>query len=242
MKKRTLLFTFLFAMGQFFALNAQTDVTATYLTNAGFDTDPSFDINATDNIATDGENRVRDITGWISSYVDGSNIVGATFEYGTAATLNGYAAPTQDSEAGTSGASLGVQGSWGNYVSYSQAVTLPAGTYTISCKAYNSHESNTSTQSLLAWIPNSGIPTTSSLTSFPVATWTADEITFDLLSETTGSIQVGVKDIAGGSGSNPRLFLDDLTITHEAITSAILSVDETAFVFAYHKYGANILY
>jgi len=233
MKRRTLLLSVLFTFAQFFALNAQTDVTDTYLTNASFDTDPSFAVDATGGIVTDGENRVRDITGWTASYVENSNIVGATFEYGTAATLNGYAVPTQDSESGTTGACLGVQASWGNYITYSQEVTLPAGIYTISCKAYNSHENNTSTQSLLEWIPNSGTTTSSSTTSFPVATWTADEITFSLLSETTGTIQIGVKDIAGGSGSNPRLFIDDLKMFHEV--SPILQVSETSFVFSYYN-------
>ncbi len=215
-------------------MQAQDDVTATYLTNANFDTDPSFDINSTEAIVTDGDGRVREITGWTSSYVDGSNIVGATFEYGSAATLNGYTPPAQDSTGATTGASLGLQASWGNYILYSQEVTLPAGAYTIIYSGYNAHESNASTQSLVGWVPASGTSTLSTNTSFPVGVWTPDQVTFSLTSETTGTIQVGVKDIAGGSGSNPRLFIDGVQLMFETIATPVLEINETSFMFSYN--------
>ncbi len=189
------------------------------LFDESFDMEPHFDLSASGDLATaNGGVNVFEAPGWTKHY--GDNCVGATYTYGTSETLNGgYAAPTTDANGGSTGASYAIQSAWGASVYYTQPVTLPAGNYKISYKAYNAHDTNTDTQSVVGFIPDSGTATMSSLTTFATGTWTSDEILFTLTAETTGTIQIGVKDIKGGSGSNPRLFFDSFVLEEVSDTS-----------------------
>lgn len=179
-----------------------------FLFNDTFDMEPSFDLAATGNVSTaSGTTNVSEVLGWTRN-ASGSYNVAGTYVYGTAKQLNGNNAPATDDDGASVGASFGIQSAYGGYVYYNQAITLPAGTFRISYKAYNAASSKTDTQSLVGFVPDSGTPTMSNFTSFPVGVWTADEIMVTLATETTGTIQIGVQDTAGSSGNNPRLFFD----------------------------------
>ncbi len=230
MKNRTLHFFLLaFFIGfSSIGLNAQVDVTSTYLTNAGFDTDANYLVASTDNLgpANDGSANLA-VTGWDLAVNEYST--SATFEYGTSATMNGKAVPSVGSDGSTTGAgqgALGIMASWSAYIKYSQSVTLPAGTYTLSYKAYNANTGGTAGNSLVGWIPNEGSASMSTISGgFTSETWVSDEIIFVLESETTGIIQVGME---AGVHSNPddkaHVFIDDLQLLYN---SEILGTDAT---------------
>ncbi len=213
------------------------NITENFIFNQSFDGDPN--LLSSGNYKTDhAEPRLKSANGWATEYA--GNSAGGVFEYGSTAQLNDFTVPALDADGAMPAAGsgcLGVQTSWGDQALYFQDVTLAAGTYKISYKAYNAHTSNTNTQSLVGWVPNSGSSFLSTVSSFPVGAWTADEVLFTLSAETSGRIQIGVKDIAGGSGSNPRLFFDNFNI-ETVIQSAdaqlkMLSVDAGTLIPAF---------
>ncbi len=194
--------------------------------NESFDNDPN--VLTSGNYKTDDpEPRLKTAAGWTAEY-DG-NSAGGVFQYGTSAQMNDFTVPATDFDGNSptdGSAALGVQTSWGSSALYYQPVTLPAGSYKLSYQAYNAHTANTTTQSLVGWVPDSGISSLSSLTSFPVGSWTSDQIEFVLTEETSGRIQIGVKDIVGGSGSNPRLFFDDVKFESLGESALVISANE----------------
>lgn len=139
----------------------------------------------------------------------------AVVAYGGAGQVNGASAPSADN-AGNSGNTLGVSVGWGGLVTYqSPAILLPAGVYTLQVKGYNA---NTETQftSKFGFVPTTGDATLSSKNSFTANTWETDEVTFTLNAATEGKIQVGGQAVSGGSGSNAKVFFDNITIGYES--------------------------
>ena len=138
----------------------------------------------------------------------------AVVAYGSAGQVNGASAPSTDN-AGNSGNTLGVSVGWGGLVTYqSPAILLPAGVYTLRVKAYNA---NTETQftSKFGFVPTTGDATLSTKNSFTASTWETDEVTFTLNAATEGKIQVGGQAVSGGSGSNAKVFFDNITLAYE---------------------------
>ena len=54
----------------------------------------------------------------------------------------------------------------------------------------------------------------SSMNSFPTYQWTSDTVLFSVTEETQGKIQLGVQSVNEGSGSNARLFFDDVELLY----------------------------
>lgn len=111
--------------------SAQTDVTADYLTHYDFDSGFHHKAGAT----TEVKQEIKTITGWTAGFTVDYTITGI-YEYGFAGTFNGGEVPSkgyQNSEGGALALSTG----WGVAMTYSQNVTLPAGTYTINVPTYN---------------------------------------------------------------------------------------------------------
>ena len=141
MKKLTLLFLMsLFTMQE---VVAQTDVTDKYLTNAGFDVEADFVSSIVYTYASDanqygGVSSCQSVTGWTAD-ATGDGKAGGSFRYGSGFGLagNDYKVPSTDAQGNSLGGALGLAGCWGNAVGYSQALTLPAGTYRISYSVYN---------------------------------------------------------------------------------------------------------
>ncbi|MFC0877204.1 cadherin-like beta sandwich domain-containing protein [Saccharicrinis sp. FJH2] len=209
-------------------VTAQTDVTSTFLSNAGFDESCNFlTADAASNLATSNNDgsTVLTVTDWVQNYSGYS--AGASFEYGYTGTLNSPGPiPATASDGTTTGSGHGVLGvcaAWGGNTSYSQNVKLPAGTYLIKYKVYNSGAS-VAGSSMVGWVPDDGTSALSTLSDISQDTWTSDEIAFSLDAETTGKIQVGIQSPGSGSSSNGRFFFDDLQIFY---TAAILSDDAT---------------
>lgn len=191
---------------------AQTDVTSTYLTNAGFESCAP----RTDNLAASGSaagDNYED-AGWTlaqSSAWSSSAVVA----YGGSGQVNGASAPSADN-LGNTGNALGVSVGWGGTNRYlsTTAVTLPAGHYVLTVNAYNNLSGVTQFKSVNGFVPTSGSPYLSTKTSFAYATWVTDVITFNLTEATEGKFQIGGTAISGGSGSNAKVFFDNLTLVY----------------------------
>lgn len=207
------------------SIQAQTDVTATYLTNAGFDNSCNYLASTAASNLASGSTNNQVINGWTLT-ASAANSASSTFEYGYAGTLNLSGTtgtiPTQgpDSLTGAGHGALGISAAWGSTITYYQTVTLPAGKYTLKYAAYNSGP-NAADNCRVGWVPASGTSVISAKTSFAQNTWTTETLTFTVASSTTGNIQVGVNAPNAGSGSVGRIFFDYVKLT-------LLPVDKSA--------------
>ncbi|WP_243349157.1 T9SS type A sorting domain-containing protein [Parabacteroides sp. FAFU027] len=209
-----------------FSLQAQTDVTATYLTNAGFDNSCNYLTTTTASNLASGSTNNQTINGWTLT-ASAANTASSTFEYGYAGTLNlsgttyGFI-PSQgyDGATGSGHGALGISAAWSSTITYYQNVTLPAGKYTLEYAAYNSGPA-AAAYSKVGWVPSSGTSVISSKTSFTQAAWSTETLTFTVASSTSGKIQIGVGSPNSGSGTVGRIFFDYVKLT-------LLPVDKTS--------------
>ena len=184
---------------------AQTDVTSTYITNAGFDESGDFQ---TVNVATGNSNQRKAVTGWTNTGGD-TYTTGAAIGFGTSGQINGANLPSQNSDGTATGGALCLNAAWKSQVWYSQEVTLPAGNYTIKFMVNNVGKNAqwnndpplfTFTTSLNTFAGN--------VNSYPLNTWTEQKIEFSLATETTGTIKIGYKANDTGSGNTPKFVVD----------------------------------
>ena len=130
MKKKLLVFLGVVVLGGLFSLNvmAQTwkEVTTTYLSNAGFDTEGDWQ---SEDVAVN--TTPKDVTNW--TFAGSSSWVGAaSFGFGGSAKINGASIPSTNSAGETAGGCLAITGAWNDGSgsgAYTQSVTLPAGSY-----------------------------------------------------------------------------------------------------------------
>lgn len=191
--------------------SAQTDVTATYVVNPGFESCTE----TTSNAAAGSSAAPVDIQGDWTQNASATWSSSAVVAYGGSGQVNGVSAPSADN-AGNTGKTLGVSVGWGGTVSYqsTNAVTLPAGHYELKVYAYNNLSGVTQFKSVFGFVPTSGDSYLSTKTSFTYATWETDVVTFDLTENTEGKFQIGGTAISGGSGSNAKVFFDNITLTY----------------------------
>jgi len=224
-------------------VQAQTDVTATYLTNAGFNNSCNYlasDAAANLVVANGGAN-IKVVPGWTIGTI-GDNSASAAFEYGYAGSLNlsgttyGFI-PTQGPNAatGAGNGSLGVSVAWAATVTYYQTVTLPVGKYSIEYAAYNSGP-NATNYSKVGWVPTSGTSVVSAKTSFTMAAWTTETLTITVATPTTGKIQVGIGSPNTGSATVGRIFFDYVKLTELPVDKAEL---QTQLGIAAAMYGSQ---
>lgn len=209
--------------------NAQTDVTADYLTNADFSACTAIDNHLCGYSHDMGKNGttyygMQEVDGWTINAVatatgndgqEGCGVAGAVFEYGSTWELKGNnkTAPAAGPDGG-SGQALAFFAVWGTGGYYYQDVTLPAGTYTITVPTYCASGTQANT-SYIGFIPNEGTSYTTA-TNPAVGEWTNLEVTFNLASETSGRICLGYLSKGQGSGANPHLFFDSVSITYDS--------------------------
>lgn len=217
------------------AMSAAGDVTGMFLTNAGFE-----DCTETTNNAAAGASAAPlDIKGNWSQASSAAWSSSAVVTYGGAGQVNGASAPSADN-AGNSGKALGVSVGWGGTVTYqSAAITLPAGVYTLKVNGYNNLSGVTQFASKFGFVPTDGDATLSTKTSFSYATWETDQVTFTLNDATEGKIQVGGQAISGGSGSNAKVFFDNITITYKSFLAGAKEEWDEAVAAAEQAKTAN---
>jgi hypothetical protein len=219
-------------------VQAQTDVTATYLTNAGFDTNCNFLASTAASNLGSGSTNNQAINGWTLTG-SAANSASSTFEYGYLGTLNlsgtlyGFI-PTKgpDAATGAGHGALGVSAAWGSTVTYYQTVTLPAGKYSIQYSAYNSGPTAVD-YSAVGWVPATGTSVLSAKTTFTMGAWDTETLNFTVATATTGKIQVGIGSPNSGSGTVGRIFFDNIILN-------LLPVDKTTLLQL--KDSANVMY
>lgn len=189
---------------------AQTDVTTDYIVNPGFEDC----IGETTNFAAGATANSKDYTetGWKKTQ-EAAWSCSAVMVYGESATINGAANPMKDNK-GNAGNALGISVGWGGTCAYQSAtpVTLPAGTYSLVANVYNANASANQMKSQLGFIPTTGSAILSSKESFLVGSWVVDVVTFSITEETEGVFQIGGQAVSGGSGSNAKVYIDNLTL------------------------------
>lgn len=185
------------------SIDAQTDISSSYLKNHGFDEQPNYTASLTGNISGDV---INDVYGWDNNTTSTYTVAG-TFAYNANLSFNdGNKLPSTGYEGSTGGA-LGLATGWEQELIYSQTITLPKGTYKIAAAYYNA-SAYTVGKSLLAWIPGSGTAIQSAVSSFPVNVWKTDTLTFTLTATTKGKIQVGYKANNLTSKNQARVLVD----------------------------------
>lgn len=227
--KRQLLFAAMLAAGALTA-NAQEDVTATYLNNANFEASEAIDKDVCGygkDMKTNGTTYYgfQAVDDWSYEVTNGDNsnasfpnsgMIGAVFAYGSEQLMRGgvVSAPASG-YTDTSTKGLGFLGVWGLGGYYYQEVTFPAGKYTIDIPVYN--QSGTSgVTTYFGFLADNGTTYYSPTTSFTVGEWTNVSVTFSLAEETKGRVSVGYKSNGSGSGANPHLFIDGVSISFTA--------------------------
>lgn len=184
---------------------AQTDVTSTYITNAGFDESGDFQ---TGNVATGNSNQRKAVTGWTNS---GGNTysTGAAIGFGTSGQINGANLPSTNADGGTTGGALCLNAAWQSQVWYSQEITVPAGNYTFKFQVNNVGQNEQWNNDPPLFTFTTSLNTFSgNVNSYPLNTWTEQTISCSLASETTGTIKIGYKASNTGSGSTPKFVVD----------------------------------
>lgn len=213
-------------MGMVLCVNAQQlDITKYYLSNYGFD--ENFDYTAGQYTTVAKE--IKEVQGWTADLSAGYTIVG-TYEFGFLGTYNNATVPSTGYD-GETGGGLAISTGWEQTFIFYQTVTLPAGTYTVNVPTYNGSEKTAAT-SQVAWVPSSGSKVASKVTSYPIGTWTLDQITFTLTKTTTGKIQFGMKAAANGSANSAKLLVDyvqllgeDMAVDKSVLESTIASAN-----------------
>ncbi len=192
------------------AMSAAGDATF-FLTNPGFETCTE----TTDNAAAGASAAPLNIDGSWTQVNSATWSSSAVVSYGGSGQVNGVSAPASDNKS-NAGKTLGVSVGWGGTVTYkSETVTLPAGAYTATIYGYNANSGATYFKSQFGFVPTSGTNYMSTKTSFAASTWEADQVSFELTDATEGYFLVGgTAKGDGGSGSNAKVFFDNLTLTY----------------------------
>lgn len=243
MKKLKLFIAALAVLGGVNLAYAQTDVTSTYLPNAGFDdcTAETSDVTA---------KTIKDYSsnGWTNANTGGFTTIAVT-AYGGGVKVGGSATPSTKKDGTTvAGNTLGIIAGWGDNVTIqSNDITLLAGVYTLTVDHYlTSTTTNYNNTSSKFGFVTSGSSYLVSNTTFTASTWTTETITFTLTESTTGKIQIGLTGLNKTGSGSPAVFYDDVTLTYVPfaddtdygnLNSAISTVEGKAWGFDEGEYA-----
>lgn len=211
--------------------SAQTDVSSYYLANPGFDA--GFDYTAESTATVTQE--IKTIDGWTPQLSANYTVTGV-YQWGFKGTFNNASVPATGYD-GEGGGGLALSTGWDQTFAYTQTITLPAGSYTVTLPTYNG-KTVTAGTSLLAWTPAGGTAVTSSVTSYPAKTWTVDRIAFTLTQPTTGTLRIGFKAASGGSANSANIIIDYVKLVGSNMTTDKSVLNKTISK-AQNLYGAG---
>lgn len=223
MRKTRLLMTSMALFGAMGSLNAQTDVTSTYIINADFESGIAIDNGictyakdvAANNTTYSG---LQAVNSWTPSVTGADAMAGGVFAYGGAPFLGGagYLAPATDN-AGNTGNALGIVNVWGADSYYSQELTnLQPGDYTLTLYVYNAKGGTTAITNKMGFVESGGNTHYATTTQYAVDQWTKETINFSIARQSSGTLTLGYKSMGSGSSANPHLFVDNLSLTYTA--------------------------
>ena len=175
------------------------------------------------------------LTGWERQKTD-NGCASGVYAIGSGAFLGGkdYVVPTVMSDGSSEGKVLGFVTCWTMAVQYKQAVTLPAGDYTLTMSYFNTGGTDAIEKNLIGFVADNGKEYLSNNLTFPVGTWTKDEIKFTLEEETSGYFSLGYKSVNKGSGSMPHFFTDGISLVYVGS-----GIDPSMFALKAAVSGAN---
>lgn len=188
-------------------------------------TESVLDVNvrtAANDIKDSDVSGMQPVNGWvIPSGINGAtdNHASGVFAY-ESTNFNGgpgYTAPAKATSEST-GNALGILAVWGSTTQYVQYVDFPAGSYTLTVPVYNAGGIK-AIKNLIGFVESDGTTHYASTTQYPVGQWYTEQISFTLDSETKGYLSLGVTSLGEGSGSNPHLFIDGVTIGSLDVTA-----------------------
>ena len=188
------------------------DITDHYIGNATFDQRFDYDKNATDHVS----NTVKEIDQWTiapASYTEGY-AVGATFQYGTAATFAKMPIPATGPDGTAEGGCMTLCSGMKKELTYYQEVRMPAGNYMLVVTYNNCNTGSTVGESRSGWWTTGG-ETLSTLTQFESGKWLCDTIRFTLDETTRGRIKLGFKAGSGMTKSSATLAIDRVTLLRD---------------------------
>ncbi len=137
------------------------------------------------------------------------------FETGSEAFIGGkgFLPPPALSD-GSQGKVLGFVTCWGKTTQYTQHVSLPAGSFTLTISYYNSGGANAIKKNLIGFIADDGTEYLGETMTFPVGQWGEETISFTLDAETEGNFTLGYTG-DGYSSNLPHFFLDGISLIYE---------------------------
>ncbi|GEL10629.1 protein of unknown function [Flavobacterium glycines] len=183
----------------------QTDVTSTYIVNAGFETNPT-------GAATD--NYIYDVSGWTEYPVSGSFTYKklGTINYGSNTVPFGIAPLASTNSIGET-TLLGIKQHWlpsPSQLYIEQSVTLPVGTYTLTWKSLVG-QTVTGASSMMGYEMD-GLGIYDGFSS-ATDTWKNHSLVFVVTTPKTVKFRMGYNKTANvGGGSSPILFVDNLKL------------------------------
>ena len=197
---------------------AQTDVTNTYLTNAGFDDSSSW---ITANVS---QPAAVNVTGWTTP-ASASWSASATADFGSSYTINGNTVPISNSTGTTSGGCLYLRLGWNANYAYTQSVSIPAGFYKLSYMVYNNGGSANVAANNTGFTTSNGIKFIDTNLTFTQNTWTEHHIYIYTETATSGDISIGYMALNTGSANNANLAYDYIKLekldTEPSTTEAV---------------------
>lgn len=241
-------------------VNAQEDVTSTYLKNSDFSSGTPIN----NHVCTYGKDMegngttyygAQPITDWTNASVGAedsgyknSKLAGAIFTYGSESWLagSGNTAPATDPE-GNAGNAAGLCAVWGGSIQYTQAVTFPAGSYTVKFYVYNTttgngNSSGVITTNLFGFVEDGETTHYAPNNTFAIGQWSTIAVTFNLDTETTGKISMGYGG-PSGNAAMPHLFVDKVQIlkneVYEDCTSKVSTSGWTGATDGYQGGSIN---
>ncbi len=199
-----------------------TDLSSYFIVNSHFDEDEpveggicTYDYDCSKNNIPLTNYSMLPLTGWERSKTDNGAASGV-YAIGSKAFLGGvnYKVPDVMSDGSSEGKVLGFVTCWSMSMQYTQAVTLPAGDYTLTMSYYNTGGETAIVKNLIGFISDEGTEYLSDNLTFPVGQWTKDEIKFTLDEETSGYFSLGYQSAGVGSGSMPHFFTDGISLVY----------------------------
>ncbi len=208
-----------------------TDLSSYFIVNSHFDEDEpveggicTYDYDMSKNSVQYFGSQA--LTGWEALYVSDNKLgnsernengrASGVYAIGSDAWIGGtaYKVPNVMSDGSSEGKVLGFVTCWSKTVQYTQAVTLPAGDYTLTMSYYNTGGTTAIAKNLIGFISDEGTEYLSNNLTFPVGQWTKDEIKFTLDEETSGYFSLGYQSAGVGSGSMPHFFTDGISLVY----------------------------
>lgn len=200
-----------------------TDLSEFFITNPHFTMDDpveggicTYDYDCeTNGIATTNYSLLP-VQGWTRSKTD-NGAAGGVYAIGSGAWLGGaaYIVPDVMSDGSAEGKVLGIVTCWSMSAQYTQNVTLPAGTYTLSVSYYNTGGESDIVKNLIGFICDDGTEYLGEATLFPVGEWSSETVKFTLNEETSGKFSMGYTSANTGSGNMPHFFIDGISLVYE---------------------------